>query len=66
MSSSSSAANLPMPAVIGTPAEVVDRMGEYRDAGADEFIVPDFSLGSPERKRDILDQFIEDVAPAVR
>jgi F420-dependent oxidoreductase-like protein len=52
--------------VIGTPEEVVDIMGRYRDAGLDEFIVPDFTLGGMQRRKDTCDLFIERIAPALR
>ena len=52
--------------VVGTPAELVDILSRYRDAGADEFIVPDFTLGSGQRRLDTCDLFIEEVAPALR
>jgi F420-dependent oxidoreductase-like protein len=52
-------------AIVGTPAEVRDTIGEYQDAGVDEIIVPDFTL-RPERKKATLDQFIEEVASAFR
>jgi F420-dependent oxidoreductase-like protein len=54
------------PVVVGTPGEVADIIGRYRDAGADEFIVPDATLGSLSRKKDTCDLFIERVAPAFR
>ena len=50
----------------GTPAEVIDQIGQYRDAGADEFIVPAFTFGSLERGKDTCDLFIKEVAPAFR
>lgn len=49
-------------AIVGTPAEVVDVVGAYRDAGVDELIVPDFTLGSGARRLDTLDRFKEEVA----
>jgi F420-dependent oxidoreductase-like protein len=52
--------------IIGTPAEVVDILGQYADAGVDELIVPDFTLGSPERRRDTVDRFQAEVASALR
>jgi F420-dependent oxidoreductase-like protein len=58
--------NVGQAAVVGTPAEVVDIIGEYAEAGVKEFIVPDFTLGPPERRRAICDQFITEVAPAFR
>ncbi|HET6794450.1 MAG TPA: TIGR03560 family F420-dependent LLM class oxidoreductase [Acidimicrobiales bacterium] len=52
--------------VVGTPAEVTETMGAYRDAGADEFIVPGFTMGDPARRKETCDLFIEEVAPALR
>jgi len=49
-------------AIIGTPAEVVDVVGAYRDAGVDELIVPDFTLGTGARRLETLDRFSEEVA----
>jgi len=54
------------PAIIGTPEEVADIVARYRDAGADEIIVPDFTLGSMARKKDTCDLFMQEVAPAFR
>ncbi|SRR5579875_3053083 len=54
------------PAIVGTPSEVVDIVGRYRDAGADELIIPDFTLGSLERRKDTCDLFIEEVAAHFR
>lgn len=55
--------DLGMPALIGTADQVTERLAEYVSAGVDEFIVPDWTLGPPERRRDILDHFTEDVMP---
>ena len=52
--------------IIGTPAEVTDIIGQYREAGADEIIVPDFTLGSVARTKDTCDLFMTEVAPAFR
>lgn len=49
-------------AIVGTPEEVVEIVGAYRDAGVDELIVPDFTLGSGTRRLDTLDRFKEEVA----
>jgi alkanesulfonate monooxygenase SsuD/methylene tetrahydromethanopterin reductase-like flavin-dependent oxidoreductase (luciferase family) len=54
------------PAVIGTPAEVQDVIGGYRDAGVHEFIIPTFNLGGPQRLADTLARFSEEIAPAFR
>jgi F420-dependent oxidoreductase-like protein len=53
-------------AIIGTPLEVRAAMEEYAAAGVDEFIVPDFNLGRPERKLATLDRFISEVAAPLR
>jgi len=53
-------------AIIGTPSEVTDIIGQYREAGADEIIVPDFTLGSVARTKDTCDLFMTEVAAAFR
>jgi len=53
-------------AIVGTPSEVVDTIGRYRDAGCDEFIVPDFTMGSMPRRKDTCDTFMNEVAKAFR
>lgn len=59
-------AGLPAPVIAGTPSEVVDLIGRYQEAGADEIIVPDGNLGSLERKKDTIDLFMTEVATAFR
>jgi F420-dependent oxidoreductase-like protein len=54
------------PVIVGSPAEVADIVGRYREAGASELIIPDFTLGSLTRAKDTCDLFIEEVAPAFR
>jgi F420-dependent oxidoreductase-like protein len=54
------------PAIIGTPDEVAEIIARYRESGADELIVPDFTLGSMARKKDTCDLFMQEVAPAFR
>jgi F420-dependent oxidoreductase-like protein len=53
-------------AIIGTPSEVIDIVGQYRDAGADELIIPDFTFGPLPRRKETCDRFIEEVASAFR
>ena len=53
-------------AVVGNPAEMIETMGAFADAGADEFIVPGFTMGDRAQRTDICDLFIEEVAPAMR
>lgn len=57
---------IPRPTLIGTPSELVDVVGAYAEAGVDELIIPDFTLGSAERTKDTYDRFITEVAPAFR
>ncbi len=54
--------NLQQATIIGTPEEVRDIVAEYANIGVDELIVPDFTLGTGDKKIAILDQFINDVA----
>lgn len=54
------------PVMIGTPAEVTEIIRQYEAAGADEIIVPDFTLGSGARRKDTCDLFIKEVAAAFR
>jgi F420-dependent oxidoreductase-like protein len=49
-------------AIVGTPREVLDVAGRYRDAGCDELIVPCFTLGERDRCLDTLALFHEEVA----
>ena len=52
--------------IVGTPAEVLDIVGQYSQVGLDELIVPDFTFGPMERKKESMDLFIEQVAPEFR
>jgi F420-dependent oxidoreductase-like protein len=54
------------PTIVGTPAEVQEIVGRYREAGVDELIIPDWNLGGVERRKSVLDQFVEEVATAFR
>jgi len=56
----------PRPAVAGTPERIAETVAEWRDVGVDEIIVPDFALGSGQRRTDGMDALIEEVAPAFR
>jgi F420-dependent oxidoreductase-like protein len=51
-----------MPGLAGTPAEMVDQLGAYQEAGVDEFIVPDWTMGSVDRTSDTLALFWAEVA----
>jgi alkanesulfonate monooxygenase SsuD/methylene tetrahydromethanopterin reductase-like flavin-dependent oxidoreductase (luciferase family) len=54
------------PVIVGTPAEVSETVGHYRDAGADELIIPDFTLGPMSRRKDTCDLFMQEVVPQFR
>jgi alkanesulfonate monooxygenase SsuD/methylene tetrahydromethanopterin reductase-like flavin-dependent oxidoreductase (luciferase family) len=54
------------PAIGGTADQLVDTIGRWAEAGLDELIVPDFTLGSSERAKDAMDLLITEVAPAFR
>jgi F420-dependent oxidoreductase-like protein len=55
-----------MPTVIGTPEEVAETVGAYRDVGVDELIVPIWTMGSIQQRKDTYDLFINDVASLFR
>ncbi len=54
------------PMIVGNVEEVRETIGAYAEAGVSELIIPDFNLGPRERKLEILDRFIEEVAPVAR
>jgi len=56
----------PRPAVAGTPAQIAETVAAWQDAGVDELIIPDFTLGSGSRRTDTMDAIIEEIAPAFR
>jgi F420-dependent oxidoreductase-like protein len=60
------AATSPLPVIGGTPSQLVDIMARYAEAGVDEFVVPDRSLGTGSQRRDAMDLLIRDVAGPFR
>jgi alkanesulfonate monooxygenase SsuD/methylene tetrahydromethanopterin reductase-like flavin-dependent oxidoreductase (luciferase family) len=56
----------PRAAVGGGPAQLGEAVQGWADAGVDELIVPDFTLGSGSQKLEAYDLLMEQVAPAVR
>jgi len=56
------------PKIAGTVSELRDVIAGYAEAGVNEFIVPDFTLGPDcnQEKLDTLDRFIEDIASVVK
>lgn len=50
------------PSIIGTPTEVRDVIAQYEEAGVNEIIVPDFTMGGKPQKLATMDTFISQVA----
>ncbi len=63
-------AKIAMPSIIGGVNEVRDTVAAYAQAGVDELIVPDFTLGelvgAGQAKLDLMERFITEVAPVAR
>ena len=53
-----------MPTIAGNVNQVQDIIGAYNEAGVDELIVPDWTMGPD--KLEILDKLINEVAPVAR
>ena len=51
------------PMMAGGVDEIRAVVEQYAEAGVDELIIPDFNLGPRQRKTEVLDRFIEEVAP---
>ena len=55
-----------MASIIGNVSEVRDTVAAYQEAGVEEIIIPDFTLGTligaDQKKKDLMEQFIKDVA----
>jgi alkanesulfonate monooxygenase SsuD/methylene tetrahydromethanopterin reductase-like flavin-dependent oxidoreductase (luciferase family) len=60
------AARGPLPLIGGTPQQLVDTLARYAEAGLDEFIVPDRTLGTGSQRRDLMDMLIEQIATPFR
>ncbi len=57
---------LARPAIIGNPDEVREIVRAYREAGVDELVVPDFTLGPRDPKLVTLERFIREVGSPLR
>lgn len=58
--------DIPRPSLIGTPDQLQEQLAAFVDLGVDEVIVPDFNLGAPEARNDVLDRFLAEVAAPFR
>lgn len=56
----------PQPVLAGSLSEVRDTVAVYSEAGVNELLVPDFTLGQGQAKIDQLDTFINEIAPVAR
>ncbi len=56
----------PMPMVRAGVGELHDLLGAYAAAGVDEFVLPDWNLGTGTARRDVLDRFLAEVAAPFR
>lgn len=54
------------PSIGGTPDQLVEIVGRYADAGVDELIFPDFTLGDQVQTLEAIDSLARDVADVVR
>lgn len=54
------------PVIVGTPSEVTEIVSRYAAAGAQELIIPGFTLGPASRSKETCDLFINEVAPNFR
>lgn len=54
------------PCVAGTPERIAESVAAWQEAGVDELIVPDFTLGAGAQRIEALDKIIEQVAPHFR
>ncbi len=52
--------------LIGTVSQLQGQMQAYQEAGVDEVIIPDFTLGSGQQKDETLDQFMTEVVAPFR
>lgn len=52
------------PRLLGTPEQIVEQVVEYAAAGADELIIPDWTLPA-EKTPEVIEQFMSEVAAAL-
>ena len=56
------AMDIGMATLIGNPEQLVEQLQAYAAAGVDEFIVPDFTIGTGTQRIEILDRIMTEVA----
>ena len=59
-------ARSPVAAIAGPPERLTDTVAAWREAGVDEIIVPDFTLGHGNQRLDRMDVILNEVAAAFR
>ena len=59
-------ARSPMAAIAGPPERLADAVAAWREAGVDEVIVPDFTLGQGRERLDRMDVILNEVAAPFR
>ncbi len=57
---------IPRPALIGTAPQLQEQMAAFVEMGVDEVIIPDFNLGEPPARDELLDRFLAEVAAPFR
>ena len=53
------------PTLVGSVEAVIDQVGQLREAGSNELIIPDWTYESLSRRDDELEQFMSEVVPSV-
>ena len=56
----------PRAIVAGPVSALVEVVGQWRDVGVDEVIVPDFLLGADAQRRDAMDEILAALTPEFR
>jgi hypothetical protein len=59
-------AGSPVAAIAGPPTRLADAVAAWREAGVDEVIVPDFTLGHGRQRLDRMDVILNEVAAPFR
>ena len=54
--------DIPAKTMIGNPEQLTEIVAAYRDAGVDELIIPDFTLGTGHQRAETLHRFMTEVA----